>query len=99
MRNAITFKNIYTFHLLQRVPRGLCSFSFSPMTTDLQCDPFRVFIQRKYYNRSGQDTLRTRVPRIDDELAESLRVLAELQTGLPTIPAQESGRRKVRAAT
>ena len=53
----------------------------------------------------GHDTLRTSVPQIDDELAESLRVLAELETRLPAIRTQaskvqlvyDSGRRKVRA--
>ena len=52
----------------------------------------------------GQDTLRTSVPQIDDELAESLRVLAELEARLPAIRTQasqvrlvyDSGRRKVR---
>jgi hypothetical protein len=51
----------------------------------------------------GQDTLRTSVPQIDDELAESLRVLAELEARLPAIRTQasqvqlvyDSGRRKV----
>jgi hypothetical protein len=59
--------------------------------------------QRKY-RRAGQDTLRTSVPQIDDELAESLRVLAELEARLPAIRTQasqvqlvyDSGRRKVR---
>jgi len=61
-------------------------------------------IKRKY-RRAGQDTLRTSVPQIDDELAESLRVLAELETRLPAIRTQaaqiqlvyDSGRRKAEA--
>lgn len=52
----------------------------------------------------GQDTLRTSVPQIDDELAESLRLLAELEARLPAIRTQasqvqlvyDSGRRTVR---
>ncbi len=60
------------------------------------------FIQRKY-RRAGQDTLRTSVPQINDELAESLRVLAELEAHLPVIRTQaikiqlmyDSGRQKV----
>jgi hypothetical protein len=55
----------------------------------------------------GQDELRTRVPQIDDELAESLRVLAELEARLPVIRTQaikiqlmyDSGRQRVRVAT
>jgi len=61
-------------------------------------------IKRKY-RRAGQDTLRTSVPQIDDELAESLRVLAELEARLPAIRIQasqvqlvyDSGRRKAEA--
>jgi len=61
-------------------------------------------IKRKY-RRAGHDTLRTSVPQIDDELAESLRVLAELETRLPAIRTQasqvqlvyDSGRRKAEA--
>src|SRR6266851_2121030 len=94
MRNAITFKNIYSFQLHQGVPLARCSFSvsFPPMTADPHCHPFQVFFQWKYYRRSGQDTLcmSLRVPHIDDELAESLRVLAELETRLPTIRTQAS---------
>ncbi|KAI0272951.1 hypothetical protein BGY98DRAFT_146020 [Russula aff. rugulosa BPL654] len=44
-------------------------------------------IKRKY-RRAGQETLRTSVPQIDDELAESLRVLAELEARLPVIRTQ-----------
>ena len=55
----------------------------------------------------GQDTLRTSVPQIDEELAESLRVLADLEARLPAIRTQasqvqrvyDSGRRKVCAAS
>jgi hypothetical protein len=51
----------------------------------------------------GQDTLRTSVPQINEELAESLRVLAELEAHLPVIRTQaikiqlmyDSGRQKV----
>ncbi|KAI0258712.1 hypothetical protein BC834DRAFT_974888 [Gloeopeniophorella convolvens] len=58
-------------------------------------------IKRKY-RRADQDTLRMSVPQIDDELAESLRVLAELESRLPVIHTQvaqaqliyDSGRRK-----
>ncbi|KAF8492972.1 hypothetical protein F5888DRAFT_1618410 [Russula emetica] len=61
-------------------------------------------IKRKY-RRAGQDTLRTSVPQIDDELAESLRVLAELEARLPVIRTQaikiqlmyDSGRQKAEA--
>ena len=65
------------------------------------------FLFQRKYRRAGQDTLRTSVPQIDDELAESLRVLAELEARLPAIRTQasqvqrvyDSGRRKVRAAS
>jgi len=61
-------------------------------------------IKRKY-RRAGQDTLRMSVPQIDDELAESLRVLAELEARLPAIRTQaaqlqlvyDSGRQKAEA--
>jgi hypothetical protein len=57
------------------------------------------------YRRAGQDTLRTSVPQIDEELAESLRVLAELEARLPVIRTQaikiqlmyDSGRQKAEA--
>ncbi|KAI0000833.1 hypothetical protein BJV74DRAFT_820941 [Russula compacta] len=58
-------------------------------------------IKRKY-RRAGHDTLRKSVPQIDEELAESLRVLAELEARLPAIRTQatqvqrlyDSGRHK-----
>ena len=61
------------------------------------------FLQWKY-RRAGHDTLRKSVPQIDEELAESLRVLAELEARLPVIRTQatqvqrlyDSGRHKVR---
>ncbi|KAI9458395.1 hypothetical protein BJY52DRAFT_1269522 [Lactarius psammicola] len=61
-------------------------------------------IKRKY-RRAGQDTLRMSVPQIDDELAESLRILAELEARLPAIRTQaaqlqlvyDSGRQKAEA--
>ena len=57
-------------------------------------------IQRKY-RRAGQEM--HHVPQIDHELAESLRVLAELEARLPAIRTQaaqvrvvyDSGRQKV----
>jgi len=57
------------------------------------------------YRRAGQDTLRTSVPQIDEELTESLRVLAELEARLPVIRTQaikiqlmyDSGRQKAEA--
>ena len=66
--------------------------------------PLSFFSFQRKYRRAGQDTLRTSVPQIDDELAESLRVLAELEARLPAIRTQasqvqlvyDSGRRKVR---
>jgi hypothetical protein len=59
-----------------------------------------VNLQRKY-RRVGQDMLH--IPEIDHELAESLRVLAELEARLPAIRTQaaqvrlvyDSGRQKV----
>jgi hypothetical protein len=56
------------------------------------------------YRRAGQDTLRTSVPQIDEELAESLRMLAELEARLPIIRTQaikiqlmyDTGRQKAR---
>ncbi|KAH9034609.1 hypothetical protein EDB85DRAFT_995513 [Lactarius pseudohatsudake] len=61
-------------------------------------------IKRKY-RRAGQDTLRMSVPQIDEELAESLRILAELEARLPAIRTQaaqlqlvyDSGRQKAEA--
>ncbi|KAI0286181.1 hypothetical protein BC826DRAFT_1050092 [Russula brevipes] len=61
-------------------------------------------IKRKY-RRAGHDTLRNSVPQIDDELAESLRMLAELEARLPAIRTQakqvqlvyDSGRQKAEA--
>ncbi|KAI0291038.1 hypothetical protein B0F90DRAFT_1781249 [Multifurca ochricompacta] len=60
---------------------------------------------KRNYRRVGRDTLRTSVPQIDDELAESLRVLAELEARLPAIRTQaaqvrqvyDSGRQKAEA--
>jgi len=77
IENELRGDDIYSFHLLQGAPLACCSFSFSfpPTNADPHCHPFRVFFQRKYYHRSGQDTLCTSVPQIDDELAESLHVL------------------------
>ena len=65
------------------------------------------FFPQWNYRRAGQDTLRTSVPQIDEELAESLRVLAELEARLPVIRLQaikiqlmyDSGRQKVRKRT
>jgi hypothetical protein len=90
-RKYHTVTDIYSFfHLHQGVPLlARCfSVSFPHATADPHRHPFLFFFQRKYYRRSGQDTLCTSVPQLDDELAGSLRVLTELETCLPAIRTQ-----------
>ncbi|KAI9509128.1 hypothetical protein F5148DRAFT_1189935 [Russula earlei] len=99
LERPIRRSSTYEHELKDLEERLVESLSNCRALEDIIRDSF-TSIKRKY--RRGQDTLLTSVPQIDDELAESLRVLAELEARLPAIRAQatqvqlvyDSGRQK-----